>query len=279
MRKFLRRFSRKNMVATMTTDAKWRSILTAIGYYFNHFGILLTGTGRKFVRFINYHLTDESSDRFVIELPVLHGKIDRILKAQKKEYGHYAYFYGYPYQSLGILGIYGERPSEERYDAYKLSDLVNKDDHVLDIGCNCGFMSVLTSYRTGATTHGIDINPYMIDIGRECADFLGLSDKVVLEAKKFQEMEAGNAGPFSVVYSFATHWTDDGNYRVALTDHLKKIHSLMKPGGLLVFESHCADVGDATFYETMEDIRSHFTWDGKQLSDKGERELYLMKAK
>jgi SAM-dependent methyltransferase len=254
-----------------------RFLMTFAGYHLNALGIRMMAWGRNLVRYMNRHITDEQSDRFVAGLPVLHARINNILRRQRKDYPHYSYFSGYPYQSLGILGIYGERASEERFDSYNLAQLVTRDDYVLDIGCNCGFMSVLTSYRTGAKCHGIDINSYMTDIGTECAKFLNIADKVLLEGKKFQDIEGREI--YTVIYSFATHWTDDGNYRVALKDHLMKIHGLLKQGGLLVFESHCADVGEKTFYATMEEMREAFTWNGMQKTDNGLRELYLMRKK
>lgn len=252
-----------------------RRILTATGYALNQLGITSMVIGRKIVRHINKHITDNTSDSFVVGLSALHQRISEILKAQKEEYGHYAYFSGYPYQSLGILGIYGERASEERFDHYSLQDYINKDDYVLDIGCNCGFMSILTTYRTGARCHGVDINPYMTDIGMECAKFLKISDKIKLEGLKFQDITGNEI--YTAVYSFATHWTDDGNYRVALKEHLEKIHMLLKPAGTLVFETHCADVGDETFYRTMNEAKTLFSWNGLKRTDNNMRELYIMK--
>jgi len=254
-----------------------RFLTTFCGYQLNTLGIRMMALGRRLVRHMNRHITDENSDKFVVGLPGLHKRIDDILKRQREEYPHYAYFSGYPYQSLGILGVYGERASEERFDSYNLAEHVTKNDTVLDIGCNCGFMSVLTSYRTGATCHGIDINNYMTDIGMECAKFLNIEDKVKLEGKKFQDING--AEQYSVIYSFATHWTDDGNYRVGLSEHLEKIHRLLKPQGLLVFETHCADVGDEKFYAVMEAMKSLYSWDGFQKTDKDQRELYLMRKK
>jgi len=79
------------------------------------------------------------------------------------------------------------------------------------------------------------------------------------------------------VFSFATHWTDDKNYRVHLTEHLQRIHAMLAPGGLLVFESHTTDVGDATFYSTLEGLRDRFTWTGSKLVGNGSRELFIMR--
>jgi len=270
--------SRAEIVQRLTTETKWRARLTRLGYALNETGIRLVARGRDVVRFMNRHLVDPASDRFVHGLPALHARIREVLARQGREYGHYAYFYGQPYQALGILGIYGERPTEERFEAYGLADLVGRDDIVLDIGCNCGFVSILTAYRTGCRAEGIDINPFAIEIGHLAADFLGLGERVSLSARRFQDFESEPR--FSVVFSFATHWTDDGNYRVDLREHLAKIHRVLRPGGLLVFESHCADVGDPEFYRALEAMRTHFTWDTKKASfDNGTRELYLMRRR
>ena len=260
------------------TETKYRSFITQIAASINSLGVSCLVLSRKHVRFINKHLVNEESDNFVISLSGLHKRIHAILKRQKQEYSDYAYFYGHPYQALGILNVFGERPSEERFDLYGLADLVNKEDYVLDIGCNCGFMAILTSYRTGARAYGLDINPYMIEIGQECASFLNIDQKVTLEAKKIQDFALIEKDEkFSVVYSFATHWTDDENYRVSIEEHLLKIHSLMTVGGTLVFETHCSDVGNSDFYASMEKMREFFEWDEVRQTDKGERELYVMK--
>ncbi len=145
---------------------------------------------------------------------MLHKKIRHELDLQRREYDSYSYFHGYPYQSLGILQVFGERGTEERFDAYDLANLIKRSDHVLDIGCNCGFMAIYAAFRTGCSADGIDINPYMIRVGQHCADYLQMSDRVKLIAQSFLDYKAER--PYSVVLSFATHWTDDKNYRVRL---------------------------------------------------------------
>ncbi|MGE5477371.1 MAG: class I SAM-dependent methyltransferase [Bacteroidales bacterium] len=253
-----------------------RPFMVALGYRLNKLGVSFMCAGRKVVRYINRGMFDGLSDRFVHSLPDLHHAVDEILARQRREYKHYAYFCGYPYQSLGILSIYGERPTEERFDGYGLADIIKPTDRILDIGCNCGFMALYTAFRTGCSAVGIDINPYMIEIGQRCAEFLNLP-KVELVAGKFQEYQPEEK--FSVVFSFATHWTDDQNYRVPLQTHLGAIHALLAPGGLLVFETHCGDVGNAAFREALESMRTHFEWDGFRLSDRNTRELYLMRRR
>lgn len=243
----------------------------------NAAGVRLMVLARDIVAWINSNFTDARSDRRIRDLPKLHEEIRRILVRQKSDYKHYAYFYGYPYQSFATLGIFGERATEERFDIYGLGEILGPDDSVLDIGCNCGFVALYAAYRTGCRATGIDINPFMVEIGQRCAEYLNLADRVSLVAARFQEY--ASAERFSVVFSFATHWTDDGNYRVSLPEHLRRIHAFLKPGGVLVFESHTVDVGNPEFYATLETVRDLYEWDGKVLTDNGYREVYRMRAR
>ena len=252
-----------------------RLVMVAVASWLHRLGIFLLVSARRLVRLTERHTIDTTSDRFVMDLPELHRKIRRELAMQRREYDSYSYFHGYPYQALAILDVFGERGTEERFDAYGLADLVRPEDRLLDIGCNCGFMALYTAFRTGCSADGIDINPYMIRIGLHCTEFLQLQDRVKLVAQPFQDYKPAQA--YTVVLSFATHWTDDRNYRVRLQDHLLRIHGMMADGGLLVFESHSADVGNAEFYAALEEMRTHFSWEGRRLMAKGTRELYLMR--
>lgn len=250
-------------------------VMVAVASWLHRLGIFLLVSARRLVRLTERHTIDTTSDRFVMDLPELHRKIRRELAMQRREYDSYSYFHGYPYQALAILDVFGERGTEERFDAYGLAELVRPEDRLLDIGCNCGFMALYTAFRTGCSADGIDINPYMIRIGQHCTEFLQLQHRVKLVAQPFQDYKP--AQTYTVVLSFATHWTDDRNYRVRLQDHLLRIHGMMANGGLLVFESHSADVGNADFYAALEEMRTHFSWEGRRLMAKGTRELYLMR--
>jgi SAM-dependent methyltransferase len=252
-----------------------RHSMVAVASLMHRAGVSMIVSARKLVRLTEMHTTNQTSDRFIIELPKLHKKIRHELDLQRREYESYSYFHGYPYQSLGILQVFGERGTEERFDAYDLAKLIRTTDHVLDIGCNCGFMAIYASFRTGCSADGIDINPYMIRVGQHCADYLQMSERVKLIAQSFLAYKPERL--YSVVLSFATHWTDDKNYRVRLEDHFLRIHAMMEPGGLLIFESHSADVGNAEFYAALEEMRGHFSWDGCRSMARGTRELYLMR--
>jgi SAM-dependent methyltransferase len=256
-------------------NSRYRAICARLGALLNRLAFRLEWLSRACVRFMNHHVTHEESDWFVYGLPALHRRIDLVLLQQRKEYGDYYYFYGQPYQALGILGVYGERSTEERFEAYGLRDLIKPEDRVLDIGCNCGFVAVYTSYRTGCRADGIDINPYMIQIGKLCADYLRVSDRVKLSAVRIQDF--GAQAQYSALFSFATHWTDDENYRVPLREHFKRCAAYLQPGGLLVFETHAADVGNAAFYEAIATFSDLFTVESKRDTDRGTRHLYLFR--
>lgn len=263
----------KRSLSILKQFVRQMMVVSASGLH--RLGIFLLVSARRLVRLTEMHTIDDTSDRFVMELPELHRKIRQELAGQRREYSSYSYFHGYPYQSLAILDVFGERGTEERFDAYELASLIGPDDHLLDIGCNCGFMGLYASFRTGCSADGIDINPYMINIGRHCAEFLRMQDRVRLLAQPFQDYRPES--PYTVVLSFATHWTDDRNYRVRLQDHLLRIHGMMADGGLLIFESHSADVGNEEFYAALEEMRHHFSWNGCRSMARGTRELYLMR--
>jgi SAM-dependent methyltransferase len=256
-------------------NSRYRAICARVGSSLNRLAFRLAWLSRSCVRFMNHHVTHEESDWFVYGLPALHRRVDAVLQQQREEYGDYYYFYGQPYQALGILGVYGERSTEERFEAYGLRELIKPEDRVLDIGCNCGFVALYTSYRTGCWADGIDINPYMIQIGNLCADYLRVSDRVKLTAVRIQDFAA--QAQYSVLFSFATHWTDDENYRVPLREHFERCAAYLQPGGLLVFETHAADVGNAAFYEAIATFSDLFSVESKRDTDRGTRHLYLFR--
>lgn len=266
---------RQNARRAIIESSRCRAACAKLGAFLNRTATSLEALSRACVRFMNHHVTHEESDWYVHGLPGLHRRIDAVLRKQYEEYGAYYYFYGQPYQALGILGVYGERSTEERFEAYNLRYLIKQEDRVLDIGCNCGFMALYTSFRTGCRADGIDINPYMIQIGEFCADYLRISDRVNLSAVRIQDFAAEEQ--YSVLFSFATHWTDDENYRVPLREHFERCSTYLQPGGLLVFETHAADVGNTAFYDAISTFSDLFAVESKRDTDRGTRHLYLFR--
>lgn len=215
-------------------------------------------------------------DDYVQQIGVLNDKIEEVLKEYREDENSYKYFYGFPYQALGMAGAFGDRVCDFRFDAYELKKFINSTHKVLDIGCNCGYMGILASYRTGCKSYGIDINPYMIRIGNIVADFLKVADLVSLSETDVKSYKADET--FDVVLSFATHWTDDGNYRVSIGEHMGRMHDLLRDNGILIFETHCNDLESPEFYAAMECEKERYSFDGfHKKTDSGTRELYVMK--
>jgi SAM-dependent methyltransferase len=245
-----------------------------LAYWLNEIGLRLIVISRRLLLRAFPQAVEPGTLERPDPLLELHREIDREIRRQKRSYPHYQYFDGYPYQQLRILSVFGERNTEDRFDAYGLAGLVGPDDTVLDVGCSCGFLAVYTAFRTGCRAWGVDVNEHMIAIGRRVADYLKVGGLVRLEALPFQEYAADRT--FTVVFSCASHWTDDARHRPDFHAYLRRLHGLLAVGGRLIFESHTADVGNPEFHRKMEDQRGLFSWDGYRLLDNNTRELYVM---
>lgn len=252
----------------------YMSFILFLSVLLNSLGISMELVSRKLSR---YHLgkSAECTNKRIEDYQAFHDGIQKQIKLQKKETDGFMYYKGLPYQSLDILDIYGARPTELRFQDYNLQNLITSSDHILDIGANCGFMAIYSVFRTGCNADAIDHNPYMVQIGKDTAKYLEISDKVNMITGRFQDYKL--EAKYSIVFSFAAHWTDDKGYRVGITDHLEYIHSLLTPGGTLVFESHTTDVNNKNFYDSLKSMRTKFEWDGSTMHDNGTRELFIMK--
>jgi SAM-dependent methyltransferase len=245
--------------------------------WLHHLGTLATAQARDAT--MACYLADANADTPdpMRDEQHLQAAIRDVLERYQRE-AKFKYFHALPYQGLAIAGVLGDRMCDYRFDEYELRCWIKPTDRVLDIGCNCGFMAILAAYRIGCHAHGIDISPYMIEIGRLVAKHLRIDDLVTLEAGRLQHFHPGPV--FDVVMSFATHWTDDQNYRVSLDEHMTRIASYLKPRGKLVFETHCNDVNDAgrpAFQTAMQGVKDRFQFDGPmKKTDSSTRELYIM---
>lgn len=144
------------------------------------------------------------------------------------------YIADYPYQGLSRLGISGAKPSEERLARYALDDLLKPTDRVLDIGSNNGFLALALADKVGHVL-GVEYNPYLVSIAQMSAKHLGIAN-ASFQVGDFVEYSTDEK--FDVVFSLANHCTIDGNLSMDFEGYVAKIHSMLKPGGLLIFESH-----------------------------------------
>lgn len=266
----------KNYRAKLSLRPKVHGKVVRLAAVMHGLAIRLTSHARDGVMALYYSDKDGDTPDPMRDQLALQRKIDDVLRRYKADAASFKYFHDLPYQGLAIAGVLGDRMSDYRFDDYELRRWIKPNESVLDIGCNCGFIAVLAAYRIGASAHGIDINPYMIEVGQLVAKHLRVDDSVHLSAGNLVEYRP--PAPFDTVLSFATHWTDDHNYRVSIVDHMERMASLLRPGGTLVFETHCNDVGSAEFYEGMASVKDRlFRFDGVyKKTDAGTRELYIM---
>ena len=163
----------------------------------------------------------------------LHREINEALLQAVTEYDGYDYGEGYFYQSCSLINVKGFRDTEMRINAMELPKLL-KGKQVLEIGCNTGFLSLSLAQHVGKIV-GMELNPHLIDIAQRAQDYLNISN-TTFEACSFEAYKSDVA--FDAVLSFANHSTYDGKTAYSLKDFFSRCHSLTKPNGLLLFESH-----------------------------------------
>ena len=167
------------------------------------------------------------------DLLALHYKLNKHLLRSSEEWDSYDYGEGYFYQGLDLIGLSGLRNTRQRVEAMELTErLCGK--RVLEIGCNSGFMA-LSVAESAERVVGFDINPHLIQIARDTADYLELNN-TDFEVCRFEDFKCDDK--FDVVLSFANHSTYDGNTEYSLRNYFERCKDLLVPGGSFLFESH-----------------------------------------
>ena len=176
---------------------------------------------------------------YLMELEELHLKLKAHLKNQNEKWEHFIYSKqdGF-YQGLDKINIKGSRSTEKRFNEYNIGSLFSKNKNVLDIGSNCGFVSLYTSEFVKSVT-GVEINPFLVKISNDTKEFLNIQN-VKFVCSTFEEYKTGEK--FDIVYSFANDSTIDDNTTFNFEEYVQKISFLLSSGGLLIFESQALDV-------------------------------------
>ncbi|MCK5609592.1 class I SAM-dependent methyltransferase [Candidatus Pacearchaeota archaeon] len=140
-------------------------------------------------------------------------------------------------QGLKELGIKGRRECDMRYEMYGF-DLILKDTFdVLDIGCNCGFLSCLIAKKVRRVV-GIDINKILIEIANLASIALNLGNCLFF-VSDFREYKPASKRDL-VIASQIHFWL-----KIPFEDYVDKLVTLVKDQGYLLFESHDTDTVDA----------------------------------
>ena len=80
------------------------------------------------------------------KLEQLHKKLNKHVEEQFKNWKSFVYAQdkGF-YQGFDEIQIDGCRPTEKRFKRYNIEKYLSNDNSALDIGCNCGFLTIFTS--------------------------------------------------------------------------------------------------------------------------------------
>lgn len=156
-----------------------------------------------------------------------------ILDSARQQWASNDYGAGYLYQSLPLLGLRGFRDTAARASQMGLGDEL-RGKSILEVGCNTGFLSLSLSRGTRRYL-AFDNNPYLIDIARLSLAELKRSD-IDFRTCSFEDLPIGET--FDVALSLANHSTWDGNMTLALAQYFEKLHAMLAPSGVLLFESH-----------------------------------------
>ena len=193
---------------------------------------------------------------YLMELEELHLKLKAHLKNQNEKWEHFIYSKqdGF-YQGLDKINIKGSRSTEKRFNEYNIGSLFSKNKNVLDIGSNCGFVSLYTSEFVKSVT-GVEINPFLVKISNDTKEFLNIQN-VKFVCSTFEEYNTDEK--FDIVYSFANDSTIDNNTTFNFEEYIQKILFLLSSGGLLIFESQALDVlVPSKFQSKLEILEKYF---------------------
>jgi len=105
---------------------------------------------------------------------------------------------------------------------------VKDGDHILDIGCGTGLLSLKFFEAAKCTINGIDSSEDMLDIWKDKIEKLNFQDHVNIKLENAEKMDF-EVSSFDIIASTVTlHHIKDKQ------PTLNKIYSLLKPGGRFV---------------------------------------------
>lgn len=128
----------------------------------------------------------------------------------------------------------GIKPVDARLEAYGIASLLGPGARVLDVGANSGMLALAVAERV-AHVDAVELNPFLVEIGREVAAYLGRANV------RFEVADIATWQPqrrYDAVFSLANHCTIDGRMAMPFESYIAKLFALLEPGGLLFFESH-----------------------------------------
>ena len=196
---------------------------------------------------------DNSTD---ILLNQLHQKLISHIKAQQKNWNSCIYAKkDLFYQGFNEIKLKGCRSTEKRFEQYGIEKYLNSNQTALDIGCNCGFFTLLISKFVGKID-GVEINPYLINIANDTKEFLKIinAEFFVSSWENFYPRKR-----YDLIFSLANDETIDGNTIFSFSEYIKKILDHSKNKALLIFETVSPDTYYPERFEPkLTHLKDHF---------------------
>ena len=191
------------------------------------------------------------------KLNFLHKKLFECIDAQEKNWDSFIYAQEKKfYQGFDEIGVDGCRSTERRFNEYNILRYLSKEKNALDIGSNCGFFTLHAS-RFLKSIEGVEINPYLVRISNYAKEYLGIKNSE-FHNLSFESFKSEKK--YDVIFSFANDETIDGNTKFNFCEYIMKISSLLKNGGLLIFESQAIDaVVTKKFEPKLKVLNENFT--------------------
>ena len=165
-------------------------------------------------------------------------KIEKEFRKKKQVFGR-----GEFYQSFPMIELEGQRPTDRRLEEYGVMDILNKNQTVLDIGCNCGFLDMTIAKKVKSVT-GIEYNKKLVKIAKKVSKYLNI-DNVKFVATDYNKWEKKAKDTYDVICSFAVHYW----LQVTPITYTKRLYELLNPGGYIFFESQNLETVDQEFDE------------------------------
>ena len=173
----------------------------------------------------------------------LENKLLEILQPKKQMFGR-----GTFYQSFPELKIRGQRSSSKRFKIYKLDKLINNKSKVLDIGSNCGFLSLITAKKC-RIIHSVEPNRTLVKIATVVKNYLKIKNCIFFNST-FDEFSTNKK--FNLIFSFAVHhWV-----KCSFFSYIKRLSHLLEQDGIIIFESHSLNSIDRFFLKRIEIFKS-----------------------
>ncbi len=166
-----------------------------------------------------------------------------ILSLEQQNFGR-----GNFYQSNEELNISGQRPTAKRFEIYQLDSLLMPHHDVLDIGSNCGFISLEAAKIVNSVT-GVEISEPLVLISRIAKRKLKVGNTEFISGD-FSKIEFDKK--FDFIFSFAVHyWVG-----LSIKRYAEKLKSLLKPNGIILIESQDIERFDTDWDEKISIVLS-----------------------